>query len=254
MKKTDLNQTRRVRRILGLCPIVIALAAALAQAQTGTGQKNGWQYTLAPYLMMPWMNGTTAVKGYEVDVNSDPGDVFSNLQFGVMGYFEARNGPWGVGVDTIYMALGSTIDQPPTNVDVNQGAFTFIGMRELHENVDLVFGARWNVLQGKIDFKGPQIVVENTKQWVDPVVGLKLKHSLGGRWHFTLEGDIGGFGAMSKFAWELFPVVGVDVHKRASLMMGYRVLSMNYDTGSGDQYFKYDVTTQAIVLGATFHF
>jgi hypothetical protein len=49
-------------------------------------------------------------------------------------------------------------------------------------------------------------------------------------------------------------MVGVDVGKRASLGIGYRILSMDYDTGSGDQFFKYDVTTQAIVLGVAFQF
>jgi hypothetical protein len=69
-----------------------------------------------------------------------------------------------------------------------------------------------------------------------------------------MEGDIGGFGAGSDFAWQLFPVVSVDVGKRATLGIGYPALSANYKTGEGNQLFKYDVVTQAFVLGATFHF
>ena len=38
------------------------------------------------------------------------------------------------------------------------------------------------------------------------------------------------------------------------LGIGYRVLSENYKTGEGSQLFKYDVVTQGLVLGATFHF
>jgi hypothetical protein len=85
-------------------------------------------------------------------------------------------------------------------------------------------------------------------------VGIKLKQPLRGRFNFNFEGDIGGFGAGSDFAWNLFPTIGVDVSKKASLHLGYRVLSENYDTGSGNQYFKYDVITQAMVLGMTIHF
>ncbi len=105
--------------------------------------------------MLPWMNGTTAVRGQEVKVDVARSDIISNLQFGVMGYFEARKARWAIGGDAIYMALGATVDKPATNVDVNQGAYTFTGLRQLDKNDDLVFGVRWNVLQGKLDFKGP---------------------------------------------------------------------------------------------------
>jgi hypothetical protein len=62
---------------------------ALAQSQGGKGPDD-WKFTAAPYLMIPWMNGTVAVRGRDVDVNVGPGDIFSHLQFGVMGSFEAR--------------------------------------------------------------------------------------------------------------------------------------------------------------------
>jgi hypothetical protein len=228
---------------------------ALAQSQGGKSPDD-WQFTVAPYLMFPWMNGKTAMLGREVEVNANPGDIFSKLQLGVMGTFQARKARWGTWIDAVYMALGTDIARPSANVDANQGVYTFTGLRELNKKVDLVFGARWNVLQGKLDFKGPLLTgtYEQTKQWVNPIVGFQLKQPLGGRWHFTMEGDIGGFGAGSDFAWHLFPVVGIDVGKRATLGVGYRVLSEDYQTGSGLRMFKYDVVTQAFVLGAAFHF
>ncbi len=173
-----------------------------------------------------------------------------------MGYFEARKGSWGTGIDAVYMALGSTVARPSANVDFNQGSYAFTGLRRLNEKVDLLFGVRWNVLQGKLDFKGPilQGTYEQTKQWVNPIVGIKLKQPLAGRLNFGFEGDIGGFGAGSDFAWNLFPTVGIDVSRKASILLGYRVLSEDYDTGSGNQSFKYDVVTQAMVFGVSFHF
>ncbi len=95
---------------------------------------------------------------------------------------------------------------------------------------------------------------EQTKQWVNPITGIKLKQPLAGPLDLSFEGDIGGFGAGSDFAWNLFPTIGINVSKKASVLVGYRVLSENYDTGSGNQYFKYDVVTQAMVFGASFNF
>jgi len=202
------------------------------------------------------MDGKAAVKGLEHEVHVSPGQIFDSLQFGAMGYFEARKAKWGIGVDAVYMALGTDIDRPSANIDFNQGAYTFIGLRRLSEKVDLLFGARWNVLQGKLDFKEPPLqgVFEETKQWVNPIVGMKFNQRLGGRCSFSFEGDIGGFGAGSDFAWNLVPAIGIDVGKRATLKFGYRVLSEDYTTGSGNEEFKYDVITQAMVFGMAFKF
>jgi hypothetical protein len=244
--------------VLGALIILSLIASpALAQSQ-GSGGKSPdqWQFTLAPYLMLPWMNGTTAVRGHELEVNVGPGDIFSNLQFGVMGYFAARKGQWGFATDVVYMALGADVDKPSANVDFNQGAYAFTGSRQLTEKAALVFGARWNVLQGKLDFKGPVLkgTFKDTKQWVDPIVGLKFEQPLGGRLHFAMQADIGGFGAGSDFAWQLWPIIGVDVGKRARLGFGYRVIGMDYSTGSGNELFKYDMITQAFVMGASLRF
>jgi hypothetical protein len=46
----------------------------------------------------------------------------------------------------------------------------------------------------------------------------------------------------------------MDVGKRTTLGIGYRVLSGDYSTGSQTNLFKYDVITQAFVLGAAVHF
>ena len=65
----------------------------------------------------------------------------------------ARKGRWGFGADAIWMALGTTVRD--TNVDFNQGAFAFYGLRELGPAADVTFGLRVNTLQGELTFKGP---------------------------------------------------------------------------------------------------
>jgi hypothetical protein len=256
------NQYGRLRPILGVAVMVlislsVITSAAFAQSPGSTGRSSdAWTFTAAPYLLIPWMDGKVAIRGRDKEVDVSPSQIFENLQFGAMGYFEARKAKWGVGVDAVYMALGADIDRPSANVDFNQHAYTFLGLRQLNEKVGLVFGVRWNILQGKLDFKEPPLTgkFEETKQWVEPIVGLKVRHHLAGRLSFGFEGDIGGFGAGSDFAWQLWPTIGIDVSKRATLKFGYRVLSEDYDTGSGNEYFKYDVITQALAFGMAFGF
>jgi len=243
-----------ITRISFLCMMAVVFAAPSVCGQTASGSSDEWKFRLVPYLVLPWMDGKTAVRGYEVDVNVGPSDIFSNLQIGAMGYFEARKGAWGFGVDAMYMALGTTIDRPPADIDFNQGAYQFTGLRALNEKVDLTFGARWNVLSGRLGFKGPiAFTAEDTKQWVDPTVGLQIRQPLGRRCHFGLVADIGGFGAASKFAWQVFPTVGINVGKKARIGFGYRALGMDYETGKQGT-FRYDVITSGPVFGMAFNF
>jgi hypothetical protein len=195
------------------------------------------------------------VRGVDVDVDVSASDIFSNLQFGAMGYVVARKGDWGVGGDFIWMALGATADRPPANVDADQGGFAFYGLRRIAEGADLTFGARVNFLQGRLKLKGPlQIEVEQDKTWVDPMVGVILRTPAKGRLGFKLYSEIGGFGIGSDLAWQIFPTVSIGLTDRASFDLGYRWLDMDYQDGEGNERFAYDVLTQGPVAGFAFRF
>ena len=71
---------------------------------------------------------------------------------------------------------------------------------------------------------------------------------------FGVYGEIGGFGAGSDFAWQLFPRVGFRFAEKASLEFGWRWLDMDYATGEGTEQFGYDVLTQGPVAGLAFRF
>jgi len=246
--------------IIVSCLLILA-AAAPAAAQGG---KDKWEYTFAPYLVMAAMSGELGVKGYEVDVDMSGSDIFSNLQAGFNGYFEARKGNWGFGVDVIYMGLGTSTDY--VNVDPSQAAFTFVAIRRLAPTVDLNVGARWNVLRSRIEFKDnspiqPGNTVEETKQWVDPIVGIHWKQPLGERWLLSLPANVGGFGIGSDIAVDIFPTLQFKVGEKIWLGGGWRYLYMKYKTGYdddvpvlSDEPFLYDMTTTGPVIGMAFRF
>jgi hypothetical protein len=238
--------------------ILLAISLALGVSHDAAAQgppDDTWQVTVAPYLMGAAMSGETTVRGREADVDVPASDIFSNLQFGAMGFLVARKGSWGYGADVIWMALGVTTEQPSVNVDFNQGAFAFYGLRRLSPAAELTFGLRINVLQGQVDFKDPLgIVVEQDKTWVDPIVGLDLRSPAHGRVHAGLYTEVGGFGLGSDFAWQIFPTVGIRVTERTSIDFGYRWLDIDYESGDGNEKFAYDVLTQGPVLGFMFRF
>ena len=236
---------------------IIAVTPAMAQAPAA----DGWKYTVAPYIFGAGMNGTSVVAGQELDVDMSFSDILSHLQFGAMGLVVARKGNWGVGGDAVWMALGANATSPGPigvtgSVDMNQGAFSFYGVRRLAPFADLMFGGRVNTLQGNLRFNGPnQRSVDGSKTWFDPIVGVQLRTpDTGKRWHAQVYTEIGGFGVGSSFTWQIFPTVGVKISKAASIDFGYRWLDIDYSSGDNLTLFKWDVLTQGPVIGLRFTF
>jgi hypothetical protein len=111
-----------------------------------------------------------------------------------------------------------------------------------------------NTLQGELDFKALGVQVSEGKTWVDPIVGLILRSPEDRRALLRVYSEIGGFGAGSDFAWQIFPTVGIKLTKSASLEFGYRWLDLDYSAGDGDERFSYDVLTQGPLGGVAFRF
>ena len=229
--------------------LVVSSGGARAEAQT---PPEGWDVVVTPYLMGAAMDGATTLRGQAVDVDLSASDIFSNLQFGAMGLVVARKGNWGFGGDAIWMALGTTVRN--TNVDFNQGAFAFYGLRRLGRAADLTVGLRVNTLQGNFEFKPLNTRVSQDRTWVDPVVGVILRTPGEHRVHLRLYGEVGGFGAGSDLSWQVFPVVGIRLGHRVSLEVGYRWLDIDYATCQGREEFAWDVLTQGPVGGLAFRF
>jgi hypothetical protein len=192
------------------------------------------------------------VRGNEVDVDVSASDIFSNLQFGAMGMLAARKDNWGFGADVIWMALGTTVRN--TNVDFNQGAFAFYGLRRLGPGADVTFGLRVNTLQGNLTFKDLGREVSQDKTWVDPIAGLILRTPADRPVQLRVYTEVGGFGAGSDFTWQVFPTVSIGLPGTSSLELGYRWLDLDYATGEGNEQFRYDVLTQGPVAGFAFRF
>jgi hypothetical protein len=243
-----------VKPSIGLFAVVAAMVVgcstpAVAQSQPPDDK---WNVFVAPYLMGAAMSGATTVRGVAVDVDVSASDIFSNLQFGAMGAVIARKGDWGFGSDIIWMALGTTVRE--TNVDFNQGAFAFYGLRRLSPAADVTFGMRVNTLQGELTFKGPEVTRNQDQTWVDPIAGITLRTNADRRAHLRLYTEIGGFGIGSDFAWQIFPTASIRLSRTATLELGYRWLDLDYATGEENTEFRYDVLTQGPVLGFGFRF
>jgi hypothetical protein len=244
--------------------VILPIVVALLLPAGAEAADDGWQFTFAPYLLAASMGGTTGVRGFEAEVDMSASDIFSNLEMGFNGYLGAQKGDWGFGVDVIYMALGASTEF--VEVDPSQAAFTFLVSRRVAPTLDVTLGARWNVIRSRLEFRTnsaafPGTTVEDTYQWVDPVIGIAWRQPIGRRWIFGLPANLGGFGISSKIAVDVFPNVQFQLTKRAWIGAGWRLLYVNYETGYDDgppildsDSFLYEVTSTGPVIGLLIRF
>jgi hypothetical protein len=201
------------------------------------------------------IEGTMVIKGLSAELDVSASEVFENLKIGFMAMGMARKGDWGISGDMIWALLGVTSDRPAADVDPTTGIFTLNGMRRLNAFADATAGLRWTHVGSSVEFHPPlSAEAEQTKDWVDPIIGVVLHTPGESRWHATLMADIGGFGVSSDFVWQLSPFVGYDVADWASLEVGWRFIDTDYATGDGFDRFAYDVLMQGPAGGVAFRF
>jgi hypothetical protein len=252
--------------------------------------EDGWRFLIAPYIWLTAIQGHAEGKrGNKVDINVDLGDaihLIDNIKFIFAGRIEIEKGRWGFIFDGAYLKLGGSEDilairdtrfpilVPPTvpiqgNVEMTmemsivQAAFSydvyrstkFVGKKpEL--TIEAMAGARYTYLRSRLELAavgplaGIQKTIDESKNWIDPIVGGRLLWNPHKSWQVNLEADIGGFGAGSDFSSNLNAGVYYRITDWLLLWGGYRGLYTNYDKN----HFKFDAWIHGPYLGVGFEF
>ena len=131
------------------------------------------------------------------------------------------------------------------------GSFTaldgLLGFRYWNSTIDLNFDLNVtadftrlsNALGRDVQFsRSLAIARSGSLDWVDPVVGLRLRHQLTPSQEIWMRGDVGGFGFQSNFQWQ---AIGVYSYAwqfsgyQLAAVAGYRALGVDYsNTGNGN--------------------
>ncbi|HEX6892700.1 MAG TPA: hypothetical protein VF141_18460 [Chryseolinea sp.] len=234
--------------------LVCALYYSACMAQV-SNTDNSWKFFIEPYVMFPNMNGETGIRNLPaVEVDASAGDIFSKLQFGAMLYMEAQNDKWAITSDLLYMDLEQ--DVAPTAL-INSGAasakqlgYELAGLYRLAPFLETGLGLRLNNINSELE------IVRNTvgggteslsaslsRTWIDPILIARATADVNNKWLFTFRGDFGGFGIGSDFTWQAQGYVGYRFSKLFQTSVGYRIIGIDYDKGSSEDRFRYDMNT-----------
>ena len=239
-------------------PAEITASGDTKGAQPAT--RGGWEFSVAPYFFLASLDGTVGVVGQRAEVSASFRDLFRNLDFAAMGQFEARKGNWSILADAMYMSLsGKRVTPSPffgdIDVEVKETIFepsvAYRALKSEKGSIDLLGGVRiWHV-KTHLTFQPrilPLVDVEGSKNWADPIVGVRGVANLSPRVFVLGRFDAGGFGVGSDFTGQAFGGAGFQVKPRVALIGGYRYLRADYV----NEGFIFKTTMSGIMLGAKF--
>jgi len=261
---------------------------------------SGWQFRVTPYAWAPSVNGDVTVRGRTVDIDMSFWDLFDSGDskveldslLALMGYVEARKGPWGIYGDVVWGNFdfsGGAVKQRNPIADLNvsarakaglgyeitmaEGGLTYEvanwggataldllgGARYWNQDLDLSLAVDTSVDLGKLGLErsGSRAVAKSgTLEWVDPFVGLRVRHELAPGRELQFLGDIGGFGVGSDLTWQLFAGYSFDFSIWRSTLLhglvGYRALAVDYTQDSGTNKNNLDLILHGPVVGLSF--
>ena len=252
--------------------LLVATAAA-AIAVSAPAHAEGWEFIVSPYFMAPNMDGKAGLGQLETRVSQSPSDIFSNLNWGVMGAVEANNGNWGFNFDVNYMNLDLTPDSVTRlKATGHQAAYTAIVLTRIHENAWIYAGARYSDMgvnfgcqsqclpNGGINLPNgganvPAVDTKRNESWVEGLVGFRAELPFNDKLDLTFVADAGGFGvAGSDISINAWPQLGYRLGGSSKLMVGYRLIYIKYENLESRLPFKYDVLTFGPTVGLEFRF
>ena len=225
------------------------------------------------YLFATEISGEAQLGRVTADIDMSFSDILDNLDIGFMGYVEHRRGQWSFIGDLAFLRLND--DNSTTvgrNVELDVEAELeqtviegFAGYRFLDKvyegsdlGVDLMFGLRHNTLKVTMDLDVAIAEFSNSRSrseeedWFDYVVGLRFQSDYRNGWGSTVWADLGEGSDSSSY--QLLAMVNYQGSSNWKFYGGYRVLSLDYDNGSGDSTFAIDLDYSGPMAGVTYVF
>lgn len=266
-------------RPIGLSRAVSQDAHQPAAPEAGAldGGSNPWRASFNSWVWMLGVEGDIGVRGRTADVSADFGDILevSDSVLAFSGRLEIGYGRLGVFVDGLYSKLGADDQSGPlgiAEIDVEfEMALIDFGLmyriaeweptgggaaNSMNASLDLYAGGRYTNLEIELD-PANLPTFDQSRDWLDPIVGAKVVLPFAERWHIMANGDVGGFGVESDFTWSATAVLGYSFSlfdHPASVFFGYRAIGQDYSDGDGNEEFTWDAVNHGPMLGFSFLF
>ncbi len=243
---TGAELLRAVMRWVGL--LLIPLITRLAAAQQ-VEKDPGVILELTPYVWTFGVSGKVSVQGETFPIDYSGGDIAKFVNTGLSAQLELRDRNFTLVFSGLY--VGVTQDSATLRLDTDQYVVDgFFGYRVVGR-LDLMVGGRYFNVKATLTDDGSSIG-DRTQDWVDFSAGARYEWRISRKWFLRFRGDVGGSTSGASSDWSL----GASGHyrplDRLAIALSYRILSVDYETDSGEDKFEYDLTYTGPGLGVMF--
>jgi len=268
MESTKLFSKRRVRTAaatLTLLMLSLSFSPAFGQG-VGAGFypsfDPAWKTLVSFYFWSSNVNGTGTVGNTEIPIDVDLDGLLQDYFSGSL-RIESRKDKTNLGFDFTYFNVGNTREINATRDAVLDllilkfevfGSYRLGGVRRAFEPM---VGFRYVNLQfeGQLRDSDSGVVTERAFRdtgWLDPFVGARYIANWTDRVVFIARGDVGGFGVGSDLVWQV--AAGFAYRMTPGILFGfqYRWMDTDYETSSGENFFKFDIQQQGLLFGIIF--
>jgi opacity protein-like surface antigen len=118
--------------------------------------------------------------------------------------------------------------------------------------VDAYVGARYNYINVEVTTvlttaRVPVLVTNSsdTKQWADPLIGIRGQYNFNDKWFARGRLDVGGFNLVSNVTFQGSISAGYNFNQHLFAELGYRYLLTDYEDGG----FTYNLASSGMFLG-----
>jgi hypothetical protein len=252
-----------------------------------------WTFRFTPYGWLTALDGTQTVRGRSVKVDASFIDIVeeSDTLVALMGDFEARYGRFALLADVVWSKIGvesgnvrtrtlapgvtgtlgtslgldiemATVEVGAAYEVARSGPLAFdilAGARYWYQEADLSFDIAGTVDIGDLEVAGARAFARSgSVDWLDPVIGARVRYTVAPGHELLLRGDIGGFGVGSDFSWQAIGAYGFEFGTYNGItfsgVIGYRALYVDYVQGEGRSRYEFDMLQHGPVLGLSARF
>ena len=220
-----------------------------------------WEFNFIPGAWFPTMSTNIEIGNHNLQSTIKPSEILDDIDMAFAGRFEARKKNWGLFTD--YYHIKATDDfytqRLKNRFEFKNTIVQFAGFHRWYSKdekstYDALIGLRYYSLRMELDMADPIPNFTRSPNWWDPIIGGRANIHLSDNLKLGLYGDVGGFGAGSKFTWRAAGNLDWKMSEGFSLMAGYNTMGYDYEKGSGFGKVKTDIRMYGPTLGLNFKF
>lgn len=219
------------------------------------------EFRLTMYTWFSSLTNSVAVRNRDETVTDIPfSDIFKALDFANFAHMEVKKDKWILFSELDFIKLSDNAEfrrrggipfKIGADLALKQTTAELGVMRSFEGKrvaLDALVGARYFRIDSDVHF-GP-LRSAATKDWVDPMIGARLRFNLSEKWNAAVRADFAGFGMGSELTTNAIAFMSYKISDRYDVGFGYRYMDVDYESSA----LKVDMETYGPVIGMGINF